>query len=182
LGPSPRALRYLDKAQRSDGTWVPLWFGNEAVPDEENPVYGTARVALALSSGTLPEQRIASACRLRAVRWLLDVQNPDGGWGGDRGVPSSVEETGVALSALGKVPAQDGGGIVDALTRGIRWLAEATRAERLDASPIGLYFARLWYYEELYPLIFAVDGLASAVQRMPIDVEAHSTDPSPIRS
>ena len=29
-----------------------------------------------------------------------------------------------------------------------------------DAAPIGLYFARLWYYEELYPLIFALHGLA----------------------
>jgi squalene-hopene/tetraprenyl-beta-curcumene cyclase len=177
-----RAVRSLDKAQRKDGTWVPLWFGNEAAPDEENPMYGTARVVLALSSGTLPEERIASACRLRAVRWLLDVQNLDGGWGGDRGVPSSVEETGVALSALGKAHAQDDGRTADALIRGTRWLVEATRAERLDASPFGLYFARLWYYEELYPLIFAVDGLASAVQRMPVAVEAGGTDPSPIKS
>jgi hypothetical protein len=27
---------------------------------------------------------------------------------------------------------------------------------------VGLYFARLWYFEELYPLIFAIGGLSGA--------------------
>jgi squalene-hopene/tetraprenyl-beta-curcumene cyclase len=31
-------------------------------------------------------------------------------------------------------------------------------------APIGLYFARLWYSETLYPLIFAVEGLKAARQ------------------
>ena len=30
------------------------------------------------------------------------------------------------------------------------------------AAPLGLYFARLWYYEDLYPLVFALAGLAGA--------------------
>ena len=30
-----------------DGSWVPLWFGNQDHPQEENPVFGTARVLLA---------------------------------------------------------------------------------------------------------------------------------------
>jgi hypothetical protein len=34
--------------------------------------------------------------------------------------------------------------------------------ELIEPTPIGLYFARLWYFERLYPLIFAVGGLASA--------------------
>jgi squalene-hopene/tetraprenyl-beta-curcumene cyclase len=33
------------------------------------------------------------------------------------------------------------------------------RGEARRASPIGLYFARLWYHESLYPLIFLVDAL-----------------------
>jgi squalene-hopene/tetraprenyl-beta-curcumene cyclase len=33
------------------------------------------------------------------------------------------------------------------------------------ASPIGLYFARLWYFEELYPLIFALCAL-SKIQKL----------------
>ena len=32
----------------------------------------------------------------------------------------------------------------------------------MSAAPVGLYFARLWYYEELYPLVFALEGLAGA--------------------
>jgi len=29
------------------------------------------------------------------------------------------------------------------------------------ASPIGFYFASLWYFEELYPLVFATAALRS---------------------
>ena len=37
---------YLERIQRQDGSWVPLWFGNQDDPGEENPIYGTARVLL----------------------------------------------------------------------------------------------------------------------------------------
>ena len=36
------------KTQRADGSWVPLWFGNEHAPGDENPLYGTAHVVIAL--------------------------------------------------------------------------------------------------------------------------------------
>ena len=42
-------LRYLTRTQRPDGAWLPLWFGNQYAPDETNPVYGTARVLIALA-------------------------------------------------------------------------------------------------------------------------------------
>ena len=38
-----RAARYLREVQRKDGSWVPLWFGNQHAPEQENPVYGTSR-------------------------------------------------------------------------------------------------------------------------------------------
>ena len=44
---------------------------------------------------------------------------------------------------------------------------KAVEDEPLSPSPLGLYFARLWYYEELYPLIFALEGLAGAGRRHP---------------
>ena len=28
-----------------------------------------------------------------------------------------------------------------------------------EPAPIGLYFAKLWYFERLYPLIFSLDAL-----------------------
>ena len=34
--------------------------------------------------------------------------------------------------------------------------------EWLRPSPIGFYFAKLWYYERLYPMIFTVAALARA--------------------
>jgi squalene-hopene/tetraprenyl-beta-curcumene cyclase len=96
------------------------------------------------------------------VRWLLEAQNADGGWGGSRAVSSSIEETGVVLSALGPAAAAgDECQIVAAVTRGRQWLIDTTaEGTETQASPVGLYFARLWYYEELYPMVFALQGLA----------------------
>ncbi len=41
------AFNYLTRTQRPDGSWLPLWFGNQHAPDDENPTYGTARVLAA---------------------------------------------------------------------------------------------------------------------------------------
>jgi squalene-hopene/tetraprenyl-beta-curcumene cyclase len=160
-----RALAYLAASQRRDGAWIPLWFGNEHAPGEDNAVYGTARVLLGLQSTLVRDNPAAAACRRCAIAWLLDVQHRDGGWGGDRGVQSSIEETGVVLSALGRLPPHEAGRIGGAVESGARWLMNAVEDEQLSASPLGLYFARLWYYEELYPLIFALEGLARAGRR-----------------
>jgi squalene-hopene/tetraprenyl-beta-curcumene cyclase len=34
----------------------------------------------------------------------------------------------------------------------------------MTPSPIGLYFAKLWYYEKLYPLIFTVASLGDRAE------------------
>jgi squalene-hopene/tetraprenyl-beta-curcumene cyclase len=50
--------------------------------------------------------------------------------------------------------------------RGVAWLVDAVEANRhRECTPIGLYFAKLWYYERLYPLIFLVSALGRAVSR-----------------
>ncbi len=133
-----RAVGYLVQSQREDGSWVPLWFGNPWSADQLNPVVGTSRV---LRCGELlPEE-----ARRRGADWLRSAQHPDGGFG-------SIEETALAVEAL----ADDG----EAVERGCRWLAEKTAdGTRFDPAPIGLYFARLWYSEKLYPLIFTVSAL-----------------------
>ena len=92
--------RSSPRAQREDGSWVPLWFGNEADPNAENPTYGTARVVSALNSispGRLPRfDHLTESGGL----WLDTSQGSDGGWGGSSGVPPSVEETAISVEAL----------------------------------------------------------------------------------
>jgi len=48
------------------------------------------------------------------------------------------------------------------LQRGAQYLVEATRCgTEFPASPIGFYFAKLWYSERLYPTIWTVSALQS---------------------
>lgn len=147
-----RALRFLEEAQRRDGAFVPLWFGNQDAANDENPTYGTARVVIALEA-VAPKHKMTA----KAVRWLQRAQNADGGWGGDRGCASTIEETSLAVSALAAFDRR-------ACARGAKWLAQSTESgETTPAYPLGFYFARLWYYEQLYPLIFATDALRRVV-------------------
>lgn len=161
-----RAVRYLQQAQRADGSWVPLWFGDEGAPGELNPVYGTARVLPALAA-VAAERTQAEAARARGFEWLRRAQNRDGGWGGAPDVASSLEPTALAVSAIAAPApagvASDTGPSEGALERGIAWIVERTdRGRETPASPIGLYFARLWYFEALYPLIFAAAAMRTA--------------------
>jgi squalene-hopene/tetraprenyl-beta-curcumene cyclase len=159
-----RAVQFLSTSQRADGAFVPLWFGNQAEPREENPVFGTGRVLAGLASTTAQGVPHADAVTRRAARWLLAAQNEDGGWGGGPSVRSSLEETAIAIGGL--VSAQeacDDVAVALAIRGGVAWMLRTTDGgHHFPAAPLGLYFARLWYSEELYPLIFVAGALASA--------------------
>jgi squalene-hopene/tetraprenyl-beta-curcumene cyclase len=153
-----RGLAYLTRTQRPDGGWLPLWFGNQHAPDDENPVYGTARVLAAYRD----LGRLGDPAARRGADLLVRLQNPDGGWGGSAGCPSSVEETALAAEAL----LDAAGPQSPAVVRGLAWLvARVEDGAFRTASPIGFYFAKLWYYERLYPLIFTVSALGRAAAR-----------------
>jgi len=150
----PRALRFLERTQRDDGAWLPLWFGNEHAPDDENPVYGTAHVLLALRELKGRGFTLGREMEQRAAAFLVERQDSDGGWSGAPGGPASMEETALAVEAL------SGTTHVNAVDAVIAWLCGQIETESWrEPAPIGFYFAKLWYYERLYPLIFTVGAL-----------------------
>jgi squalene-hopene/tetraprenyl-beta-curcumene cyclase len=113
--------------------------------------------------------RLNDAAARRGLDWLAAAQNDDGGWGGTGlrdthagEAVSSVEETALALEAM--LAADDVQTMQVAADRGLAWLVEAVeRGRHGESSPIGFYFAKLWYYEALYPLIFTAAALGRAV-------------------
>ena len=165
-----RAVKYLLKEQREDGSWLALWFGNQHAPDDVNPTYGTARVLKVVAALTYANNgtglEAGSDAVRHAVNYLLQIQNSDGGWGGGADTPSSIEETSLVIEALGELTNEIGSEGRTALSRAAGWLVNRTEnGSRFDPSPIGFYFAKLWYFEKLYPLIFAVGALEAQNKR-----------------
>jgi squalene-hopene/tetraprenyl-beta-curcumene cyclase len=154
-GAMTRGLAYLERNQRPDGSWLPLWFGNQHAAEEINPTYGTARVLAAYHA----LDRMSGEAAQRGVRWLLSVQQAEGGWGGVAKAPPTIEETALAVEAL--LP--EGQQAREAVNKGLAWLVNKVESSTLlDPAPIGFYFARLWYFEKLYPLIWTVAALGRA--------------------
>jgi squalene-hopene/tetraprenyl-beta-curcumene cyclase len=149
------AARYLRSTQAADGSWSPLWFGNERHTAQANPTYGTAKV-------------VAATLDRRGAEWLLAAMHADGGFGGGPLLPPSIEETAIATEALacvaiGTTDAPLRGRAAAAVEAGVRWLVEHTAGgTHFEPTPIGLYFAKLWYFEDLYPLVFTVGALERA--------------------
>jgi squalene-hopene/tetraprenyl-beta-curcumene cyclase len=150
-----RALDYLRATQMPDGSWYGRW--------GMNYIYGTWSVLCALNAAGLdhaaPELR-------KAVAWLAQIQNPDGGWGEDatsykldyRGyeqAPSTASQTAWAL--LGLMAA----GEVDhpAVRRGIDYLARGQGADGFWGEPryTATGFPRVFYlryhgYSKFFPV------------------------------
>ena len=148
-------LTYLHRSQQPDGSWRPLWFGNQHAAGLANPVLGTSRVLRALEIVDRGWPLAAGG-----VNYLLGCQNADGGWGGARGVPSSQEETALAVAAL--APWAETPATTAAIFRGVDYLLRRPPLGDERPTPIGLYFSHLWYSEALYPLLWTIEALGRA--------------------
>lgn len=119
-------LKYLQRVQRSDGSFVPLWFGDQTSPTKEAPIYGTAVVLSHLKG-------LNARFLEKAKAFLHSTRGKDGLWG-------TVTVSARCAEAL------------DLDTSFLRQYSE--HPENIPPEPIGLYFAHLWYSEELYAPIF----------------------------
>ncbi len=165
LADDPRAVRARDwllRAQEPDGSWFGRWGANY--------IYGTGAVVPALIDAGLPADHPSIR---HAVRWLLDHQAEDGGWGEDlrsyddpriagTGTPTP-SQTAWALLAL--LAAGERGGAVE---RGIGWLVEHQRADgNWDEEPFtGTGFPGDFYIRyHMYRLNFPVMALGRYLAR-----------------
>ena len=155
-----RMKSWLDKTMTDEGSWNPLWFGDQDATsqfrveglefrEEANPVYGAATIIDYMKTAGI-------TLTLDAKDFLLKCQNPDGGWGGNRGVPSKVTLTAKAIGALRHfLPETD-----EAIRRAVDYLyARYETGTLYSREPIGLYFSRLWYSEDLYNPIYILTAL-----------------------
>lgn len=149
------AIRYLEDKQLADGSWFGRW--------GVNYIYGTWSALAGLNGAGVPPDAPAM---VKAVDWLLEIQNQDGGWGescnsyrldysGYENAPSTASQTAWAL--LGLMAA----GRVDhpSVARGIRWLQENQTEDGLWSQDhyTGGGFPRVFYlryhgYPKFFPL------------------------------
>ncbi len=153
-----KAVDFLLADQKRDGSWIPLWFGNQSAPGQHNPVFGTSQVLrgyAALNTDAEFAARITLS-REQALRFLCRAQNRDKGWGAAAGVDSTIEETAIAVCAIRENSTPNQPEPI-ATRQGTEWLCEHIDMRgNPPAAPIGLYFSSLWYAQELYPLIFSI--------------------------
>ena len=154
-----RGLDFLRREQRADGSWWGRWGVNH--------VYGTgaALPALAAMGENMTRPRVG-----RAVRWLIEKQNEDGGWGetcasyeeprlAGRG-PSTASQTAWALLGLLAAGPADDGLEARAVERGISYLVEHQEENGQWEEPHftgtgfpGDYYINYHMYRNYWPLM-----------------------------
>jgi squalene-hopene/tetraprenyl-beta-curcumene cyclase len=155
---SPSLARGVDaliRDQEKDGSWFGRW--------GMNYIYGTWSSLCALAiAGQDPQSEPVR----RAAAWLVDIQNPDGGWGesaasyrldhkGYEGAPSNASQTAWALLGLMAAGEADH----PAVARGVEYLASTQGEDGFWSEPFhtATGFPRVFYlryhgYSKFFPL------------------------------
>jgi squalene-hopene/tetraprenyl-beta-curcumene cyclase len=189
------ATRFLVANRNFPAGWTPLWFGNQSSPGEVNHTYGTSRVLLAAqelavlvnrssswltggSANLLKRIDPESAVMMNWAGWtaLHTIEDRLGAWGGAIATPRSIEETALAVEAIAgllnspkaSITAPEGE-VRATLVRGAGCLMHNVELGTWTRpAPIGFYFAKLWYYERLYPMVFTVAALEAVARLEPV--------------
>jgi squalene-hopene/tetraprenyl-beta-curcumene cyclase len=149
-----RARDFLLRTQRQDGSWWGRWGSNF--------IYGTWSALLGLKA--IGEDMDAPYVK-RAVRWLEEHQNADGGWGETLGSyddetlagrgPSTPSQT--AWAIMGLLAAQRT--VSRAVERGVQWLLATQQDGTWTEEPFtgtgfpGHFYLRYTMYREYFPLM-----------------------------
>ncbi len=150
-----KAIQYLRSEQEDAGCWFGRW--------GTNYIYGTWSVLCALNAvGISHEDPMVK----RAVKWLLYVQRPEGGWGEDeasyeeapkgiynQGLPSQTAWALLGLMAAGQVKHP-------AVQKGIAWLMSVQKEngqwEEDSYNAVGfpkVFYLRYHGYKQFFPLL-----------------------------
>jgi squalene-hopene/tetraprenyl-beta-curcumene cyclase len=170
-----RAHQFLRNDQTSDGAWYGRW--------GVNYIYGTWQVLRGLARSG---HDMDALCVRRAVRWLMDHQNADGGWGESIASYDHPDQKGIgattptqtAWAVMGLIAAGQSGSA--AVRRGIGVLLDAqndagTWPAVVDPSAgtawTGTGFPKVFYlhyhaYQHVFPLM-ALGQYATATGRQP---------------
>lgn len=171
-----KAVKFLSRSQNRDGSWNPLWFGNQWRDDESNPVYGTSRVVCAVAevlNAGIDQLITEKTFLIHPAQYLIENQNEDGSWGQASPLSGTIEESAQAIEALCKlrtaIDSRPGSPLHwknawdPIIEQGLEFLADRVHDGSFsDPQPIGFYFANLWYYERLYPVVMVVAALEAA--------------------
>lgn len=163
-----RALAYLQREQEPEG----CWFGRWGV----NYIYGTSGVLAALA---LVAPQTHAAAIQRGADWLVQCQNPDGGWGetcrsyDDPALkgqgPSTASQTAWALIGLLAAAEATAHNAATAIQRGVAYLLNTQRSDGTwdEAYFTGTGFPQHFYLKyHLYQQHFPLTALGRYRQRL----------------
>jgi squalene-hopene/tetraprenyl-beta-curcumene cyclase len=173
-----RGVEYLLKSQERNGSWYGRW--------GVDYIYGTFLALRGLRAAQAP----ATDAMRHGAKWLISVQNPDGGWGESCdsyrddtfvAAPSTPSQTAWALLGL----MATGEGYLEPVRRGLNYLLSTQREDGTWAEELatGTGFPNVFYLQySLYRQYFPHIALATARRALGLPVEPSTLERRPVSS